>query len=276
MDAQETPVILHDPAGRRISGLLAEPEPRSSSLVVLCHGFLSTKDSSTNRRLTELLTARGISTFRFDWMGMGDSDGPFAHLTIGACLDQLACAIRYVESCGYRHLGLIGSSFGGFIALLAANHYPSLYALGLKCPVPDFPAMLESTLGPAGMAQWQRTHHIPDVTGGSSPIALDYRFYEDCRRYDAFAAAAALTIPVLIVHGEADELVPVSQVQRLAETITGEKRLVILPDANHYFGKPEDFRVMTLHFAEWMHVHIPPRPMDGVPDPHGTRSLPSP
>ena len=253
---QETPLTFQDGDNNTVSAILAEPVQKSDRAVILCHGFLSNKDSRTNLRLTELLANQGISTVRFDWFGMGESGGDFRRITVATCCAQLERAINLMREHGYHQLGLVGSSFGGLLAILVGQHHPELRAIGLKCPVPDFPETLDYEFGPAGIEEWKRTNYIPDVTGGTAPIALDFAFYESCRACNAYEAARNVKIPVLIVHGEQDELVPFHQIRQLEEALPGDKELVLLPEADHQFGKPEDFRRMTVHLANWMQSHF--------------------
>ncbi|MCY3727951.1 MAG: alpha/beta hydrolase [Nitrospira sp.] len=254
---QETPLTFQDGARNTIAAILAEPENKTGRAVILCHGFLSNKDSRTNLRLTELHVAQGISTLRFDWFGMGESEGEFGRITVPTCCDQLERAISLMRERGYHELGLTGSSFGGLLAILVGQHHPELRTIGLKCPVPDFPEMLDHEFGSNGIEEWKRTNYIPDVTGGTAPVALDFAFYESCRAVDAYAAARNIKVPVLIVHGEQDELVPFHQIRRLEEALPGDTKLVLLPEADHQFGRPEDFRRMTVHLADWMQSHLP-------------------
>ena len=107
-----------------------------------------------------------------------------------------------------------------------------------------------------GIEEWQRTNYIPDVTGGTAPVALDFAFYESCRADNAYEAARNINAPVLIVHGQQDELVPFHQIRQLEDALPGDKKLVLLPEADHQFGKPEDFRQMTVHLANWMQAHL--------------------
>ncbi|GJL54456.1 MAG: hypothetical protein NPIRA02_15880 [Nitrospirales bacterium] len=256
MTTHHKTLSFQDSNGRTVSGILAQPSPRTGQIVVLCHGFLSNKQSNTNRRLTELLTERGISTFAFDWFGMGESDGRFADLTIDICCDELAQALTFVRENGYTRIGLVGSSYGGLIATLIAARDSKLAALGLKCPVPDFPEMLRLEFGQEAMDRWQSTGEIPDVTGSEHPIELRYGFYENCLTYDAYTAAEAITTPTIIVHGDADELVPIHQITGLERALSGDTQLRLLPGANHHFGKPDDFRTMTTSLADWMTHYV--------------------
>lgn len=253
---QETPLLFQDSEHNAVAAILTEPERKTGRAAILCHGFLSNKDSRTNLRVTELLVARGISTLRFDWFGMGESEGEFGRITVSTCCDQLERAISLMRERGYHELGLIGSSFGGLLAILVAQHHPELRAVGLKCPVPDFPEMLEHEFGSNGIEEWKRTNYIPDVTGGTAPVFLDFAFYESCRAFNAYEAARAIKNPVMIVHGEQDELVPFHQIRQLEDALPGDKELVLLPEADHQFGRPEDFRRMTVHLANWMQDHL--------------------
>lgn len=257
----EQALTFADPAGRAVSGILASPQDGSDRLAVLCHGFLSNKNSSTNKALTALLVERGIATFRFDFFGQGDSEGPFERITTTAAIAQARAALDLMESRGYRRLGLMGSSFGGLIATLVAASEPvprgiPLSALALKCPALDFPEILRLEFGEAGMDRWKRMNVIPNLTGGSDPFPLRFAFYEDCLRYDAYKAAESIRAPVLIVQGDRDESVPLHQSRRLFDAIRTEERLELVSGADHRFSTPEDFQTMTRLLADWLSTHL--------------------
>src|SRR5207249_5796475 len=95
-------------------------------MAVLCHGFLSNKNSKTNQALTALLLPQGIGTFRFDFFGQGESEGSFEGITVSLAVSQAVAALDLMSSKGYRKLALVGSSFGGLVALLAAAKQPKL------------------------------------------------------------------------------------------------------------------------------------------------------
>ena len=252
----QRPLSFQDSHGHLASAILAESTEKSDAVAILCHGFLSTKQSNTNRRLTDLLVPQGVSTFCFDWFGMGDSEGSFADLTVRRCCDQLEQALAFISEQGYQRIGLIGSSFGGLISLLVAGLHPQLFALGLKCPVPDFPELLRLEFGEGAMLHWKETGEIPNVTGGDKPITLRYDFYEDCLKYDTYQAAGFIQSPTFIVHGDQDELIPLHHIHRLMDSLKAQKHLTIIEGANHHFGRPEDFRKMTTLLADWILSHL--------------------
>ena len=181
MDTSETNITFQDGNGRKISAILAEPGEGTDRAVILAHGFLSNKNSTTNHTLTALLLPAGMSTFRFDWFGMGQTEGQFADITVGACCEQLERALAWLQKRNYARLGCTGSSFGELITTLVAGKCPELSAIGLKCPVPDFPEMLQLEFGETSMNHWKQTDTIPNITGGTEPIPLNFSFYEDCQ-----------------------------------------------------------------------------------------------
>lgn len=241
-----------DPSGRRVASILTTPDKDTDKIAVLCHGFFSNKNSSTNKTLTRLMTERGIATFRFDFFGHGESDGPFEQITNTLAEDQAQTALDLVKQKGYRRIGLMGSSFGGLVATLAAAARTDLACLALKCPVVDFSEELRLEFGEAEMAHWKATDTVPNIMGGPNRIALRYAFYEDCLHRIAYEPARSITAPTLIVQGDHDEHVPLHQSQRLYEALQVKKRMDVLPGADHQFTKGEDFTQMTTVIADWL------------------------
>lgn len=248
-------ISFFDHKSHYISGILTLPEQSTHKAVILCHGFLSHKNSRTNVALAELLRARDIASFRFDWIGSGDSQEPFSTISIRGCCELLESTAEYLRQKAFSSLGLIGSSYGGFIITLVSHTIPNIRAMGLKCPVVDFAKLLRRELGELGMKEWAAMDRIPNVVTGSGSIHLPYRFYEECSSTDALSAAKNIQVPTMIVHGEHDEFVPLSDVQKLHEALQGPKMLHILPGADHHFKREADFHRMTLLLVGWMESH---------------------
>ncbi len=263
--AEKNEIILslnqHRPSSElATSGIVALPEGNTAKAVILCHGFLSDKNSRTNLRLTDLLNAQNIATLRFDWVGMGESPEPFSQLRLSACAEQLDDAYHTLESKGYDQIGLIGSSFGGYMALLRAPHFPRLRALGLKCPVVDFPEVLQLEFGDEGMTHWRKHDQIPDMGEGHGPLPLAFSFFTECLHHNAYEAASHISSPTLIVHGDQDEVIPRHQIDEVLLSLQTPKQLKLIPGADHRFGQPETFRQMTNSLAQWMKEHLSTAP----------------
>jgi pimeloyl-ACP methyl ester carboxylesterase len=252
----EEAIIFHDSHGHGIAAILSTPDEPTTRLVVLCHGFLSGKNSTTNKTLTRLLNERGIATFRFDFFGHGDSDGPFEEITTSLALHQTLTALDLVTARGYDRIGLVGSSFGGLVAILTTAQHRDIACLALKCPVVDFAEELRLTFGLEELTQWQATDMIRNIMGGLNRVRLRYAFYEDCLRQIAYEPAEQITVPTLIVQGERDECVPLHQSRRLRDALRGPKRLDLLPGADHQFTREEDFHQMTTSISDWLVTHL--------------------
>ncbi|MCP9463505.1 MAG: lysophospholipase [Nitrospira sp.] len=245
-----------DPQGHTVAALLTVPENDTDRIAVLCHGFLSSKTSTTNKTLTRILNEREIATFRFDFFGHGESEGPFESITNTVAVDQTLAAIDFVKHKGYRNIGLMGSSFGGLVAILTAAQRADLACLALKCPVVDFAEELRLEFGDEEVARWKATDTVPDILGGPDRVPLRFAFYEDCLRSIAYEPASAITAPTLIVQGDRDEHVPLHQSQKLYERLRVKKRLELIPGADHQFTKDEDFKRMTTLIADWLTEHL--------------------
>jgi len=249
-------IIFHDLHGHGISAILSAPDGPTKHIAVLCHGFLSGKNSTTNRTLTRLLNNHGIATFCFDFFGQGDSQGPFEDLTTSLAVEQATAALDLMTANGFSRIGLVGSSFGGLVAILTAAQRRDIACLALKCPVVDFAEELRITFGLEELARWQATDTIPNMMGGSDRVRLRYGFYEDCLKQIAYEPAKQITVPTLIVQGEQDECVPLHQSRRLHDSLGGVKRLDLLPDADHQFTRREDFHQMTTSISDWLVSHL--------------------
>ena len=252
----EEALSFHDHHGHSVAAILSTPDEPTTRLVVLCHGFLSGKNSTTNKTLTRLLNERSIATFRFDFFGQGDSDGPFEEITTTLAVHQAQAALDLVIARSYDRIGLVGSSFGGLVAILTAAQRDDIACLALKCPVVDFAEELRFTFGPEELAQWQATDTIQNIMGGPDRVRLRYAFYEDCLKQIAYGPAEHITVPTLIVQGERDECVPLHQSRRLRDALRGPKRLDLLPAADHQFSRGEDFHQMTSSIVDWLVTHL--------------------
>ena len=240
--------------GEETSVIFVSPAQKTEEIVLLIHGFMSHKNSETNQELAKRLGKKGIATIRFDLFGHGESDGLLQHLTLSRCLHQVDGVMTWIQSNGYLKVSLVGSSFGGLIAIHTAGKYPHLHRLALKCPVSNYPRIWQGRLAREGMLRWKKEGVIAFLTEDGK-AKLDYSYYEDLLRYDAYSVAAQIKTPTLVVHGDADLDVPSEQTIRLFDTLrlpNEKKQLMIIPGADHAFSQQEDFQKMISHIDDWI------------------------
>lgn len=252
----EAPVTFRV-AGQQVVGMLHRPA-RARGLrpaVLLLHGFTGSKHEA--HRLF-VLTARalagaGVIALRFDFRGSGDSAGDFRDMTVASELADARAAWRFLRrqpGVDRARCGLLGMSMGGLVAahLLAAE--PAARAAVLWCPVGDPRRLLADKLTPQAAGQMKSTGVID---WGGWPVGR--AFVEDLRTRDPFAALARSRAPVLILHGDADETVPVGD---SAPYVTARKSgggpvtREIVPGASHTFNTLAGIDHVTRRSATWL------------------------
>jgi len=245
-------VYFKNDKGLKLCGILSNPSgDMSKPVVILCHGFSTSKDSSTNVALEKGINDGGVSTFRFDFFGHGESEGKFEEITISQAVSDILSAVEYVKALGFSKIGLEGSSFGGISAIMAASKIDDLFVLALKCPSVDYYQEELNERGEKGMREWEEKGFTDYVNGDGKVSKLNYTMVEDFANNDAFIAGKKITAPTLIVQGDNDEYTPVEKSERLSKIIK-DCKLEIFPGADHKFSKPEDFEKMIHLISEFI------------------------
>ncbi len=238
--------------GIRLCAVLSNPtNNKEKSIIVLCHGFSTSKDGRTYTRLEDILTQRDLSTFRLDFFGHGESEGKFEDITTSEAVDDVLSAIRFLKDSGYVKIGLMGSSFGGLASILAAAKSKEPYVLALKSPVSNHLEVLSNRFTTKDREYWRKKGFV-EMTGVDDEWhRLNYSFYEDAERIDGYEAAQKIRIPTLIVHGDEDETVPLKQSKKTAGLIAN-CRLEIIKGADHTYSKDEHFERMLKLISEFI------------------------
>ena len=183
-----------------------EGETKVAPVVVMCHGYDSSKNSESNAKLAAELLKRGLSIFRFDFTGCGESEGELSDLIPSQGLDDLKSAVKAI---GLKQFSLYGSSFGGHVSLMYASENP-VSSLALKAPVSDYAFVVSEEI--------------------SERRKL---FIADTKNLNMFEKERNIKCPVLVVHGDSDDVVLIEQSKKLVQNLAGEKRLEILPGITH-------------------------------------------
>lgn len=223
-------------------------ENGQDSVVILGHGYLSDKDSSTIQELEKRLKKEGISTIAFDMYGHGESEGDIEHLTISKAVASMLAVYDFAGS-RYERIGIVGSSFTGSVSLIAASkRRPAV--LALKCPVFMSKELWDWRYGDR-IAEWKRVGFIDAFNSRWS-----YEAYEDASRLRMREVAASIKAPTLVVHGDRDKTVPLSQAENLVFSLGGEKRLLVIKGADHFFKDERHFDRMAGAITGWLVEHL--------------------
>lgn len=246
----EKKLYFNNSKGDKLSGILTDPSgDKSKPVIILCHGFASSKDSNTCTSIAKKLREKNISTFRFDFFAHGESEGKFADLTVSEAVDDTLRAIEFMKALGFEKIGLFGSSFGGLSSYIVASQSKDLFLLVQKAPVAsykEFPAYNDPNL----VAKWKKTGYRT-VEGKK----LKYAFYEDSIKNNAYRVAEDIRIPTLIIHGNRDQDVPVDQSINITKLIEN-CALEIVVGADHRFTKKKHFEQMLNSILAFITAHL--------------------
>lgn len=232
-------VFFEDEDSNKLCGILSDKG--KTSIVVMCHGFSSSKDGKTYLRLEGILNENDISTFRFDFYGHGESEGKFENITLSKAVKNLLGAISFLKSIGYEKFGLFGSSFGGIVSIIVASQINNLIFLALKSPVSFHLGRLVARNDEKTIKEWKEKGFIYyDI---ERQLKLNYSFFKDAEKINAYEFAKRINVPTLIVHGDRDENVPIEQSKGLSRIIENCE-LRIIKGADHRYTNPEHFERM--------------------------------
>jgi pimeloyl-ACP methyl ester carboxylesterase len=213
--------------------------------VVFLPGFRSDMQGSKAIFLRDHCAARGQAFLRLDYSGHGESDGRFEDGTIG---QWAADALALFDALTEGPQILVGSSMGGWIALLIARQRAARLAglVGIA-PAPDFTeALLWPALPPEARQALIRDGiiHLPSEYGEPTPITR--ALVEDGRRQSVLSEPIDLPCPVRILQGMADPDVPWRHAIRILDTLAqGDARVTLIKDGDHRLSRPEDLRLLA-------------------------------
>ena len=215
--------------------------------VVMSHGLESSKDGDKWPVLASALGESGIGALRFNHRGCGQgpraSEGAFEDTTLTGRIADFHAALDVAASKtgDGAPLGAVGSSFGGMIVVAARDPRGRALAL-LATPVAIPP--------PAAHEIVDGYHYL------QSGSRLRAGFFRDVARYDILAAVRDFRGPVLVVHGERDDVVPVEHAARLHDAARGPKRLEVIAGADHVFSAPEHRTRVVALCVEWFKAYL--------------------
>lgn len=212
--------------------------------IVFLHGFGSTMAGEKSEALAAWCAARGRAMLRFDASGHGGSGGRFEDGSIGRWRDD---ALAVIDRQSEGELLLVGSSMGGWLALLVALARPRR-VIGLVgvAAAPDFTEdlMWAAATPPEQQALLSAGHvEVPSAYG--PPLRITRLLIEDGRRHLMLRDAIDLAVPVRLLHGQRDPDVPWETALRIAERLRGEDvRVMLIKDGDHRLSRPADLDLL--------------------------------
>jgi len=211
----------------------------------------SAKNSEKLIFLAKSLAERGLLALRFDFRYVGASSGKFADITYSGEVEDLKAAYDLIQSRQPGRTAIFGSSMGGTVALLFAAQEPKVAAIvTLAAPVhpENFP---KRVLTPEQLQRWRERGHTT-YNGQRLNVSL----LDDLETLEVSVTARQIHCPVLIIHGDADKVVPVAEAYELHESLIAQKRLSIFKDTDHRFSNPLTMQQAMTEALAWLTEHV--------------------
>ena len=253
-------------AGHDLAARLDLPEGPHLATALFAHCFTCSKDIPAARRIAQRLAAMGIAVLRFDFTGLGHSDGEFANTTFASNAEDLVAAAEALGSRGLAPSLLIGHSLGGAAVLRAAARIPSAKAVAtIGAPFdPD-----HVTRNFAGALETIRENGSAEVDLGGRPVTIGRRFVEEIAAEKLAPAIADLRRALLVLHAPRDSIVGIENAASIFMAAKHPKSFVTLAEADHLVTDPEDAEYAAEVIATWAGRYLdlrPPAPPPGAPE----------
>ncbi|MDZ7791877.1 MAG: alpha/beta hydrolase [Xanthomonadales bacterium] len=235
--------------GATLTGTLEMPpggEYRATALFAHC--FTCGRDIVGAREITAALADAGYAVLRFDFTGLGESEGDFSATTFSSNLDDLEDAAAYLS----RELAapqlLVGHSLGGTAVLAVAARLESVRAV-VTIAAPSSPAnVLKHFDGHLDEIAENGSAEV-DLAGRSFRIRHD--FVEDARSHDLEERLSGLDRALLVLHSPVDQTVSIDHAQRIFAGARHPKSFISLDRADHLLSRSEDARYAARVIAAW-------------------------
>ncbi|KAL6615036.1 hypothetical protein ACP70R_037306 [Stipagrostis hirtigluma subsp. patula] len=258
--ASQIRVVITNKHGEKLVGLLHQTG--SNKIVVLCHGFISTKNDSLILDLAAALTNKGISVFRFDFSGNGESEGEFEYGNYRKEADDLHSVVSYLCQEKYDVTAVVGHSKGGDVVVIYASIYDDVRTIINLSGRFDLKKGIEERIGEGSIDRINKQGYL-DVKDKSEKVKYRVTKESLMERLDTDMHAASVSISqecrFLTVHGSADETIPVEDAFEFAKLIPNHK-LQVIEGANHnYTAHRKEVADTVVEFITSGGVHGTPR-----------------
>src|SRR5215472_11788053 len=223
--------------GQKLSALLDRPGEEPRAYALFAHCFTCGKDIHAAKRIAEGLTALGIAVLRFDFTGLGSSEGEFANTTFSSNVADLVAAASELRRTRRAPAILIGHSLGGAAVLAAAAEVPEARAV-VTIAAPSDPTHVTG-LFKDRLAEVEARGEI-EVELAGRPFRIRHSFLDDVAEQQLSARIADLRKALLIFHAPSDDVVGIDNASRIFLAARHPKSFVSLAGADHLLSQRSD------------------------------------
>ncbi|GAA5057682.1 alpha/beta hydrolase family protein [Nocardia callitridis] len=246
-------LVFEGTSGTGLAGLLDLPTEPPKAVALFAHCFTCGKNSAAAVGIARELIRQQIAVLRFDFTGVGASEGDFADTTFGTNIGDLVCAAEHLREVLAPPTILIGHSLGGAAVLAGAGMIPEVRAVA-TIGAPAEPRHIEHLF--SAEAAVIESLGESTVRVGARQIRLRREFVHDLRHQDQMTRIAKLRRALLIMHSPQDRVVGVDNARRIYDTAAHPKSFVCLDNADHLLTDRADATYCARILATWARRYI--------------------
>lgn len=221
--------------------------------VLYAHCFTCTKSLKAIGRITETLAHRGLATLRFDFTGLGSSEGEFSDTNFTTNVADLHAAAAFLQRDAMAPEVLIGHSLGGSVVLAGAGALASVRAV-VTLAAPATPSHVRRHI--AHDLDVIEVEGEAQVDLAGRPFTIKRQFLEDIDGVDLEHSIAALGLPLLVMHSPIDNTVGVENAAAIFTAARHPKSFVSLDSADHLISDDADARYAAEVIATWANRYV--------------------
>jgi len=239
--------------GEQLAAALELPDAQPRAYVLFAHCFTCGKDSAAATRISRTLTAHGFAVLRFDFTGLGGSQGDFANSNFSSNVADLIAAAGVLREQFAAPAILIGHSLGGTAVLAAAGEIPEARAV-VTIGSPASAAHVEKQFA-ASVAEIAEAGEARVQLGGRD-FLVKQQFLDDIRSNPITDKVAHLKKALLVMHAPMDAIVSVDQATNIFTAAKHPKSFVSLDSADHLLTRLEDAQYVANTIVAWVDRYI--------------------
>lgn len=246
--------------GYKLSARLEMPLTKTpDAYAVFAHVFTGSKNLSATRHISRALTLNGIAVLRFDFTGLGDSEGDFSDTNFSSNVEDLLAASKFLTDNYKAPKIIIGHSLGGAASVFAASKLDNIQAVatvGAPSEPEHVTHLLESKI-----EDIERTG-LAKVNIGGQIFTIKKQFLDDLRGKDMYKIVKNLDKAILVLHSPQDRVVEIENAAKIYHAAMHPKSFVTLNDADHMLTNKNDAFYVGNMIATWAkrYVDLPTKP----------------
>ena len=249
-----TTIEFANASGHALSGILDMPDVNPRAFALFAHCFTCSKNLKAARNISRALNDAGIAVLRFDFTGLGQSEGEFADTNFSSNVDDLLAAAAYLNQHHEAPAILVGHSLGGTAVLQAAQQIEAAVAVATIAS-PAEPSHVAHMLEPATEDLQRHGEAVVDL--GGRPFRMKQQFLDDLEQHAIKPSLASLGKALLIMHSPLDTVVDIDNASSLFVAARHPKSFVSLDDADHLLSREKDSRYAGATIAAWASHYLP-------------------